>query len=377
MKAPNGDEDFKDAPMPMPPWMRARRSGARVEPHFANSPSAAVKAGDGKIHWPPPSAKLARSDSRVGMGEVRLLRSLEPDRVPEPPAWALRRRMAPASLAKFSLYVWLAAMVIYGIVEITLAYGDRPSTASSGKSVVAVAVPQPTLMSSATRSITMARLVIEDQQALTNEPLPLNIVLHGATGGEAVILTGLAEGTRLSAGEAVGGSGWRVPARALGDLVAYPPASFVGVMDAAVELRAADDALLDTQGAKLKWIAKSTEGSSIRAAQPEQSEPVLPRPSIVQLSPQRISNLVARGVEFLKDGNFAAARLMWRPAADAGHPEAALLLGATYDPVVLAELGVFGLRSDRSAARAWYERAVESGSTEASRRIERLAQTNR
>ena len=93
--------------------------------------------------------------------------------------------MAPASLAKFSLYVWLAAMVIYGIVEITLAYGDRSSTASSGKSVVTLAVPQPTLMSSATRSITMARLVIEDQQTLTNEPLPLNIVLHGATGGEA------------------------------------------------------------------------------------------------------------------------------------------------------------------------------------------------
>ena len=74
MKAPNGDEDFKDAPMPMPPWMRARRSGARVEPHFANSPSAAAKAADGKIHWPPPPAKLARSDTRVGMGEVRLLR---------------------------------------------------------------------------------------------------------------------------------------------------------------------------------------------------------------------------------------------------------------------------------------------------------------
>src|SRR5439155_19833154 len=177
MKAPNGDEDFKDAPMPMPPWMRARRSGARVEPHFANSPSAAAKAADGKIHRPRPPAMLARSDTRVGMGEVRLVRSLEPDRVPESPAWALRRRMAPASLAKFSLYVWLAAMVIYGIVEITPAFGDRSSTASSGKSGVTLAVPQPTLMSSATRSITMARLGDEDQQALTNERQPLNIGL--------------------------------------------------------------------------------------------------------------------------------------------------------------------------------------------------------
>jgi len=55
----------------------------------------------------------------------------------------------------------------------------------------------------------MARLVIEDQQTLTNEPLPLNLCAR-RDGGRGCHLTGLAEGTRLSAGEAVGGSGWRV-----------------------------------------------------------------------------------------------------------------------------------------------------------------------
>jgi hypothetical protein len=63
--------------------------------------------------------------------------------------------------------------------------------------------------------------------------------------------------------------------------------------------------------------------------------------------------------------------------ADAGNAQAALMLGDTFDPIVLAELGVFGRTGDRTIARAWCERAVESGSSEASRRIERLAQTNR
>jgi hypothetical protein len=79
------------------------------------------------------------------------------------------------------------------------------------------------------------------------------------------------------------------------------------------------------------------------------------------------------GSSLLKDGNVAAARLMLQSAADAGNAQAAMLLGATYDPLILADLGVRGLRPDREAARTWYRRAQEYGSSEASGRIERLA----
>jgi hypothetical protein len=103
---------------------------------------------------------------------------------------------------------------------------------------------------------------------------------------------------------------------------------------------------------------------------------VLPGSATTKLSPERLARLTKRGVDFLKDGDFAAARLMLRLPADAGDAPAALLLGTTYDPVILAELGVFGLRPDRAAARAWYQRARDYGSAEASRRIERLAQTD-
>jgi hypothetical protein len=92
------------------------------------------------------------------------------------------------------------------------------------------------------------------------------------------------------------------------------------------------------------------------------------------MAPDRQALLLKRGFEFLKDGNVAAARLMLQSAADAGNAQAALLLGATYDPLMLADLGVRGLQPDREVARTWYRRAQEYGSSEAAGRIERLAQ---
>jgi len=85
--------------------------------------------------------------------------------------------------------------------------------------------------------------------------------------------------------------------------------------------------------------------------------------------------LVKRGVELLRIGDFAAARLLLRPAAEAGDVEAALLLGATYDPAAVSDFGALGLAPDPNVARAWYQRAMEAGSVEASRRIERLTRT--
>ncbi len=48
-------------------------------------------------------------------------------------------------------------------------------------------------------------------------------------------------------------------------------------------------------------------------------------------------------------------------------------MGATYDPVVLADRGVRGVAADLDKARAWYERAKDMGSSEGPRRLEMLA----
>ena len=52
---------------------------------------------------------------------------------------------------------------------------------------------------------------------------------------------------------------------------------------------------------------------------------------------------------------------------------AAMALGAMYDPTVLAKLGVAGLGADVEKARTWYQKAESLGSTEATRRLAILA----
>jgi hypothetical protein len=82
--------------------------------------------------------------------------------------------------------------------------------------------------------------------------------------------------------------------------------------------------------------------------------------------------LLKRGQELMRYGDLAAARLVLRHAADAKNAEAALTLGATYDPVILRELRVYGLSADVGMARTWYEKAKELGSSEAARRLDNL-----
>ena len=87
--------------------------------------------------------------------------------------------------------------------------------------------------------------------------------------------------------------------------------------------------------------------------------------------------LVKRGKDFIANGDLAAARLVLQRAAESRDAEAALSLAATYDPLVLRELKVYGFAADVALARVWYEKAKEFGSTEAPRRLEILANATR
>jgi hypothetical protein len=206
----------------------------------------------------------------------------------------------------------------------------------------------------------------------------LGVVLVGATGDESIFLNGLVKGTRLSAGEPFSSTGWRIPARELGKVLAYAPNAFVGrPMEAGIEFRSGTNAHLDTKLGRLEWIIKSLELRSMSERQFDQGDTVEPESAAATPASEQPNRLIKRGLEFIKDGDIAASRLVLRRAADAGNAQAALLLGGTFDPNVLAELGVFGLTGDRATARLWYQKAMEFGSVEASRRIERLAQTNK
>jgi TPR repeat protein len=86
----------------------------------------------------------------------------------------------------------------------------------------------------------------------------------------------------------------------------------------------------------------------------------------------RALRLLKKGQEELADGGIAQARLLYERATEAGLPEGAMALAATYDADELGRLGVQGLRADPAAAKRWYERAEQLGATEATQRLRRL-----
>jgi len=105
--------------------------------------------------------------------------------------------------------------------------------------------------------------------------------------------------------------------------------------------------------------------------------PVVPSPTIRSLDREEIAMLTKRSEELIVQGDIAAARLMLTRAAEAGDARAAFALGATYDSDVLRGLGVLGVAADVALARAWYAKAADFGSGEASRRLEQIAQSVR
>ena len=100
--------------------------------------------------------------------------------------------------------------------------------------------------------------------------------------------------------------------------------------------------------------------------------PIAPPPAQRKLDQEEIAVLLKRGKDLIANGDLAAARLVLQRAANANDAEAALALGATYDPYVLRALKVYGFKADPVMARVWYEKASELGSAAAPRRLEML-----
>src|SRR5690348_7940474 len=60
--------------------------------------------------------------------------------------------------------------------------------------------------------------------------------------------------------------------------------------------------------------------------------------------------------------------------SEAGSGEAAVLLGATYDPAFIQKMGAQGIKPDLKEARSWYERAKQLGVADADEKLAELAE---
>jgi TPR repeat protein len=284
---------------------------------------------------------------------------LNPVAVPEPVD--AHRRSAPTWLLRYALMIGGAAAVAYAIAVMPSIQGRRAALPqdAGNSSATAIAIeskaePEPS-----------SRLIAEDQRAIANEPMPLEVSVDNAVQNASLRLAGLAAGTHLSAGSQVSDSSWQVPLDRLKNVYLYAPTDFVGVMNSALDLLGPDKRLIDRREVRFEWLAK-------KESRPEPGSPVWPaNPAPVQsLNGDVASNLMKRGQDFLGTGDITAARILFKRLADAGIADGAFAMAQTYDPRYLTEHKVIGVVGDESKARVFYQQAAQLGSVEAAHMLE-------
>jgi hypothetical protein len=168
---------------------------------------------------------------------------------------------------------------------------------------------------------------------------------------------GLPSGASLSAGRPYGETEWSLRPDEIGDLSLTLPEGASGKHAVTVELIAGDGTSIANGATSLEIVPDPKAALILR---PEEAA--------------RIEELIAHGHKMIEVGYFAGARGYFKRAAEAGSAEAALALGATYDPSFIAEIGAQGIPPDRAEARLWYERAGTLGNSLADARIAALEQ---
>jgi len=302
----------------------------------------------------------------------------------------LRRQVAPdqpvirINWPRVAVVGLLAAIVAILLTVVFRAASERNAQAVSTGPVAAAPVSSAPQVDPPT-----PQLVASPEAAGADDHLPLGISVRGPREiilAAAIEIVGLPGGWTLSAGRPFGENGWRLPVAKLPGVVIQPPRGFAGAIDLAVELRLADDTLVERRSVRRGRIAQARATES---GQPIERVRSMEAPSTSAFSEDNIAEQVASNIGepdseqivlllrvaegLFAAGDLSAARTLLRRAAKAGNARAALLLGETYDPGFSGRFGVGSQHTSPAAARAWYEVARGFGSFDARRRLNRLA----
>jgi len=142
---------------------------------------------------------------------------------------------------------------------------------------------------------------------------------------------------------------------------ALPDHPSTGAPDTARVASLPDPAIPDDASLPVPKGSDATPGATLSVSTADSSNAPVEAPGSAALN----SALLARGDALLVIGDFSTARMFYERAANAGHGQAALRLGETYDPAFLARTGFIGARANPAIAAHWYQRARELGVPEA------------
>jgi len=404
VREPDDNEPLKDGPLKDAPLKdepkRARRSDQNSNLNDAPKRGDAVPSRTMPEPPEPPEPPWKRKTQHgvfagdVAAVELRSRLALVPDRIPEPPPASAARVfvavgqligviLVAAAVAGVVGYLWSSAPSakpprrVLASNQADLRPGVSASAAnhkaSSFDSTLPAARPAATGLApvdargvakeqnsrdaaSALRQLTVNAVRLRQ----VDEPAQLTISAAGAGANVAVVVGGLAPGSALSAGAPAGPNAWRLSTEDFSKTAVTPPRGFVGVMDLTLELRLADNTVLDHKGLQLEWSGRSALSTGKSLSQGADAA--------------EIALMMKNGAQLMTNGDIAAARMMFQRAAEAGEAMGAFALAETYDPSMLKKLGTRGgITSDIALAQNWYEKARDLGSTVAPERLERLA----
>jgi TPR repeat protein len=323
---------------------------------------------------------LDRLEEIITSEHFRARRPRSPNYVPPPPPPLQRRHGGLRwTVGTFAVLVASSSLVaLYATGRLPLPVEWQEGVANQGTRLAALVAPGTEQIPAAETAEPKAaeqakpRLVVNGASADNNEEILLGVMVESPRQGATGVISGLAQGTTLSAGKPWGATGWVLQASELATAYLRPPAGFTGVMEYTVALQLADGTVADRQTMRLEWAAANTQPPQ---SPPSPQSPAPPQAPVASRSmdAQEIAHMVKRGEELLNTGDVASARLLLRRAAEARDARAAFALAATYDPSVLKRLGVYGSAPDVAIARDWYEKAKQYGSREAPQRLELLA----
>jgi hypothetical protein len=284
----------------------------------------------------------------------RLLRQLSRRRCPQPAREHSLRLLGRINAAGLVL---AAALLVPDAGSAQQALETRVKLAQTRQTQrIALSVPSP----------------VEVAPASTTR-LPIQITpANAAERNNFIRIRGLPPSAALSEGHAVAPGSWAVPLNALANLSVILPGGVQGSSEVTITLVNVDGTVLAETKTALVTAAPPLPAPK-EAAPPVRATALTPAaPTVSPAEREGALRSHAKGQQQLDNGNVYAARKYFERGAEAGLPESAVALAATYDPAELPKLPVVGLKPDIQAARTWYEKARELGAPEAAERLRRL-----
>ncbi len=253
-----------------------------------------------------------------------------------------------------------------------------PPATPAPEAVIAAPVKEAETANPAAAAPKIAAASAPEMRTVSGEPgaeIDLKINMTGASikPETAIVLVGIPENFKLSAGKRTEEGEWVMTVWDTLRLTLTSPQDYEGEFDVAVSLMDAAGDLTEREKFKVVIAAPDAPAraseEAVAAAKAPGPAPASPP---VLTSPEQ-KELIERANQLMDQGDIVSARNVLDYAVSSGSAEAAFKLAQTYDPLYLGKIkSVLGVKPDLVKAKVLYYFAARKGHEDASKRLSAL-----